>query len=185
MINVTRVFIVFGVFSFISIVIALHLIQVDYDLANQFMSELVLGEKGELMLLAFLSLSFSILSCQFLLSPYPNSYIIRVLLSASSICLVGAGVFKLGNHNKLHISLVAIGFCLIILSMYLIPRLIQRFNTPLSMTMHWGLGITAVLATGLGQNIVPIGVAQRLSASAIFIWLVWFAMVSHKNKEQL
>jgi hypothetical protein len=160
-----------GVISFVAIVSYLHVIQVGYSPLYQLMSELALGQQGDLMLWAFLSFALSVASAINLLPHLA----IKVLLGLAAISLAGAGIFKLGEATTLHVALVALAFVLLVLSMYLTPRLITAFQTRLSIMICWGLSASTALFVGLGQGILPIGLAQRLATACIMLWLSWLA----------
>jgi hypothetical protein len=160
-----------GVISFVAIVSYLHVIQVGYSPLYQLMSELALGRQGDLMLWAFLSFALSVASAINLL-PHP---VIKLLLGLAAVSLASAGIFKLGDATTLHVALVALAFVLLVLSMYLTPRLITAFQTRQAIIICWGLGASTALFVGLGQGILPIGLAQRLATACIMFWLSWLA----------
>ena len=165
-----------GVIGFIVVVIYLHILQIGYSPINQLMSELALGQKGYFMLYAFISFSVALLGALKILSSFNAHLAIKSFLGIASIAMLGAGIFTLGNAATLHISLVALAFILVVLSMYLIPRLTNAFQSPLSITICWGLGASTAIFVALGHNIIPIGLAQRLAVSCILLWLSWLAI---------
>jgi hypothetical membrane protein len=160
-----------GIIGFVAIVSYLHIVQTGYNPLYQLMSELALGQQGDLMLWAFLSFALSVASVIHLLS-HPA---IKLLLGLSSLSLAGAGVFKLGDATTLHVALVAFAFVLLVLAMYLTPRLIAAFQSRQATLICWGLGTGTALFVSLGQGILPIGVAQRLATACILLWLAWMA----------
>jgi peptidoglycan/LPS O-acetylase OafA/YrhL len=162
-----------GAIGFILIVIWLHIVQPDYDPANQLMSELALGRHGSFMLLAFSSFALSVFTAQNGLHRRKSPAIIRLFLLVAAISLLGAGVFRLGSSTELHITLVAIAFVLIVLVMFLLPRNVSAFKTPTNTLISWTLGACTATCVALGQNIVPIGIRQRGAALCILTWLVW------------
>ena len=180
-INFKSISVIFGAIGFITIVIALHIVQSDYDSIHQLMSELALGKHGSFMLIAFLSFSISVFFAQSILVTYKNNLLARVLLIVASFSLAGAGLFKLGSHTELHISLVALAFVLIVLSMYLIPRLILEFRNLVPIITCWGFGLGSSISVFLGQGFIPMGIAQRLAVSFILIWLLWLAIFHQKQ----
>ncbi|CAG1772222.1 hypothetical protein BAC3_02422 [uncultured bacterium] len=170
-----KIFTLTGISSFISIVIYLNIIQTAYNPLYQLMSELALGEQGFLMLVAFLSFALAVISVSHTL----NHSILKTLLWLAALALAAAGIFKLGEATVLHVALVAIAFVLIVLSMYLTPRLTS--TTTRQTFICWGLGFSTALFVALGQGILPIGLAQRLATLSIFIWLAWLA-ITHQRE---
>ena len=152
--------------SFISIVAYLNSVQTAYNPLFQLMSELALGKQGELMLGAFLSFACALISASLCLT----QRVLRILMIMSALALTGAGFFKLGANTELHVALVAIAFILIVLTMYLMPRL--NTCTKKQTLIHWSLGFSTALFVALGQTILPIGLAQRLATLCIFLWLI-------------
>jgi hypothetical protein len=171
-----------GVVGFVSIVTFLHFIQAGYDPVHQFMSELALGRHGFLMLWAFLSFALSVAGAIKILAAYKAHIGIKLLLGIASLSLAGAGIFTLGAATTLHITLIALAFFMLVLSMYLIPRLITAFQTPLTMAFCWGLGAGTALFVGLGQGPLPTGLAQRLAAACLLLWLSWLAIFNLTQK---
>lgn len=161
-----------GVFGFVAIVCYLQLVQTDYSPLYQLMSELALGKQGALMLLAFMSFAIAVAAAIKLL---PHT-IIKFLSALAVLSLASAGLFKLGDETTLHVALVAVAFVLLVLCMYLTPRLIPAFQTPKSMTICWGLGAATAIFVALGQGIIPIGLAQRLATTSILLWLFYLAI---------
>jgi hypothetical membrane protein len=167
-----------GIGSFIGIVSFLQWIQTDYSPVYQLMSELALGRYGWLMLIAFLSLAIAVFAAQQTLYSYQvTSSLIQNLLKIAALCLVGAGIFKLGESTTWHVALVTLAFILLIFSMYLLPKLVLDFQRPFFTAVCWLLGLSATIFIGLGTSIIPIGLAQRLSASCLLLWLIWLVVV--------
>ncbi len=173
--NYKSIITVLGVLGFVTIVTVLHFVQTDYDPIHQLMSELALGKYGSFMLAAFFSFSVAVFFAQLILADYKNSLLIRILLLISSFSLAGAGIYELGEHTELHVMLVMFAFILIVLSMYLTPRLLRPFHKGVPVLICWGLGLGTTVAAGLGSNVVPIGLAQRIAVGCILTWLLWFA----------
>ena len=109
------------------------------------MSELALGQYGWAMFVAFLGL-------------------------AAGFFLV-AGIFPLGNASTIHIGAIALAFIFSVLSMYLFPANAELASKAAPRPVSWTLatGVAASVAMG---NVIPIGVAQRLAASCLMVWLV-------------
>lgn len=173
--NFKSIIIIFAVIGFASIVTVLHVVQKDYDATHQLMSELALGDYGTFMSLAFFFFAIALFSAQHILADYKNGLPVRVMFLVSSCSFAGAGVFELGKHTNLHISFVAVAFILIVLSMYLLPRLVVEFRQRSAVIICWssGLGIAIIVASG--QVLIPLGIAQRGAAGLILTWLIWFA----------
>src|SRR5690348_6179517 len=91
-----------GVTCFVAVVVSLQVLQPDYDPYGQLMSELALGQRGGWMLGAFVGFSLAVASVAVLV----DGLLVRALLAASALCLLGAGVFPLGRTDILHISLI-------------------------------------------------------------------------------
>ena len=173
--NIRSIVIIIAVFGYVSIVAVLHIVQTDYDATHQLMSELALGDYGAFMSLAFFSFAIALFSAQQILANYQNALPIRMMFLISSCSFAGAGVFDLGKYTNLHILLVAVAFILIVLSMYLLPRLIVEFHQRSTVIICWSCGLGIAIMVASGQVLIPIGVAQRLAAGLILIWLIWFA----------
>jgi hypothetical protein len=167
-----RTVILIGVIGFVAIVGYLHFVQTDYSPLHQLMSELALGKQGALMLWAFMSFALSVAAVIKLL-PHP---VLKFLLGLTSVSLASAGIYKLGEATTLHVALVALAFVLLALCLYLTPRLITAFQTPVAMAICWGLGASTALFVALGQGILPIGLAQRLATACLLLWLCWLAI---------
>jgi len=169
-----------SIILFLVIILTLQIVQSDYNPAHQFMSELALGKHGDFMFFAFFSLSLAVFISQLSLSQHQQTTPIRLLLVIASFSLLGAGIFRLDTFTTPHITLVAIAFILIVLSMYLLPRISTSFKNKHSSIVCWGLAISTAFSVALGYSILPVGISQRLSASFILIWLVWLALFSNK-----
>jgi hypothetical protein len=167
-----------GVFGFLIIVIFLHIVQIPagYNPSYQLMSELALGQDGEMMLFAFLGLALATLATNNILSSYQAPLIIKTILTLTALAFAGAGYFTLETAMAVHISLVAIAFILWILCLYLIPRMMIPFQTLKPKMMCWGVGTMTALAVALGQHILPIGIAQRIATIFILAWFVWLSV---------
>jgi len=175
-----------GILGFVLTIIALHMIQTNHSPFYQLISELALGKYGSFMLVGFFSFSIAVFTSQQVLALYKNSMSIRILLLIASFFLASAGIFKLGEHTNLHVALVAGSFVLIVLSMYLVPRFIPQFQERTSVIICWVLGGCAVISVGLGHGFIPIGIAQKLAACCILIWLLWLAIFhqNHRGKQK-
>lgn len=167
-----RIVILIGIAGFMATVGYLHIVQTNYSPLHQLMSELALGKQGVLMLWAFLSFALSVAATIKLL---PH-LVLKLLLGLTFLSLASAGIFKLGEATTLHVALVTLAFILLVLCLYLTPRLLTAFQTPVAMTICWGLGASTALFVALGQGILPIGLAQRLATACLLLWLCWLAI---------
>ncbi len=174
--NISRILAFGGSTGFVGIVTYLHFTQKGYSPAEQLMSELALGEQGFLMLHAFLLLASSVAGCVGLLASCRAPGAILAALGAASLSLAGAGVFKLGSATVLHITLVALAFVLLVLVMYLAPRHVEALKNAHGKAACWGLGTGTALMVALGHAAMPMGIAQRLAACCILLWMCWLAL---------
>jgi hypothetical protein len=167
-----------GVFGFLTIVIFLHIVQIPagYNPSYQLMSELALGQDGEMMLFAFLCLALATIAAINIVSCYQAPLMIKAILALTATAFAGAGYFTLETAMEIHISLVAMAFILWVLCMYLIPKMMSQFQTRKPKMMCWGFGAMTALAVALGQNILPIGIAQRMATTFILCWFVWLTV---------
>ena len=172
-----------GASGFFILVIILHIVQRGYDPVRQLMSELALGKYGLLMLPAFACFAISVSSVQVGLCPYGTSSVIRNLLRVSSLSLLGAGLFHLGNAPDIHICLVAVAFVLLVLTMYLLPRNVASFHGSVRITaVSWFHGLGTAVFAAAGQRLIPMGISQRGATACILSWLIWLGFVIIYNK---
>ena len=160
-------------FRSIIIVTILHIIQPDYNPMEQQLSELALGKFGSLMFFAFLSLSLSIFALSIGLRTHQAPAMIRTLLIAASIGILGGGVFRLDIAPNTHIALVSAAFILLVLVMYLLPQKLHNFNSAKNKAVSWSSATGTAIFIALGQNILPMGIGQRGAALFILFWLIW------------
>ena len=165
-----------GAIGFVLIVVFLHIVQPNYDLMNQQMSELALGQYGFFMFFAFCSFSLSVFGVLIGLQQHKPPAIIKLFLAIAAISLFGAGLFRLDNATNLHITLVAISFVLIVFVMYLLPRHVDTFKTLADKITSWSLAAATAGCVALSQNLVPLGIGQRGAALFILVWLVWIGI---------
>lgn len=160
-----------SVIGFVTIIVSLHLMQPDYDGRHQLMSELALGPYGWAMLPAFSFFALSILGIQQGLRSTGCSAFVRLILVAAAASFLGAGIFPLGQASDLHIALVAFAFVLLVLAMYLLPSQAGGLASPLLHVMSWALAAVTAVSVFAGQSLLPIGIAQRLAAGSVILWL--------------
>lgn len=159
-----------GVGGFISIVVALHFVQPQYDPAHQFMSELVFGPRGSLMKIAFPCFAASVLAAQWGFGRIGSQHTVRLLLFLAGGCLLGAGIFRLNTEPELHVGMIASAFVMLVLAMYLLPVQVHALRTRSDRIVCWGLAAGTSFCVGLG-NTIPSGIAQRAAAACILLWL--------------
>lgn len=158
---------------FIIIVTILQTIQSEYNPMVQQMSELALGKFGSFMFFAFLSLSISIFALSLGLRSHQAPAMIRSLLIAASIGIMGGGVFRLDIAPNTHIALVSLAFVLLVLVMCFLPQKRHCFNSAMSKAVSRVSAAGTAIFIALGQNILPLGVGQRGAALFILFWLIW------------
>ena len=169
-----------GLATFLGVVVLLQWVQPDYVYSTQFMSELALGKFGMLMTLAFLGLSMAIMASSANIYFTRQSRLLPLLLGAASACILAAGLITLDVSMQFHVLLMATAFIFCGTSMYLLPLVQSAFSSIRSRLISWGFCLAMVLATGLGGNILMPGVAQRISATALLLWLFFVARRSRQ-----
>lgn len=162
-----------GPVVFVGIVLFLHSVQSQHDFMNQYMSELALGPYGYLMIIAFSCFAVSVFSISEIFKILGSPTILRSLLVAAAICLIGAGVINLDQNAMLHILFVMIASVLILLCMIMSPHYLAAFMDRLHRAVFWGLGTAAILISILNQYWIPDGIGQRCTAGCILLWLIW------------
>lgn len=163
-----------GAVGFAGVVSLLTALQPGYDPIHQFMSELAQGRLGELMIVAFVALAVAIAAAvaQLRIQGAPK-VLTRPLALAAALCLVAVGAITLEVSVQIHVLLVAAAFILCGLSMYLLPRSTRGFSHPLAYLLSWGACLAMCAATVLGGQVLPVGLAQRISAGTLVFWLLW------------
>lgn len=160
-----------GVVTFVTVVLILHLLQPDYEPQYQLMSELALGRHGWAMLVAFLGLATAIFGLQMAIAEFGGSYGYRGLLGAAAVLFLAAGIFPLGETTLIHISAIAAAFVFSVLSMYLFPTSAGRASGAGPRAVSWPLAAGVAVSVVLGHSVLPMGVAQRLAAACLLVWL--------------
>lgn len=160
-----------GVFVFVALVISLHLLQTGYDPKLQLMSELALGKHGAWMLYAFLSLAIALLALA--IGYVRITPITSVVLLIAAFSFAGAGLYPLGANSEMHIALVAIAFVAVGLAMYWLPTAANATRS--SRALSWGLLAVLAISVALGHTWLPMGIGQRIAASAMLIWMAMFS----------
>jgi hypothetical protein len=166
---------VLGVAVFLLVVVALHLAQRNYDPYAQYMSELVFGRFGAVLVVAFFGLALAAVSVAVNLRLHGSAAIMIALPGLAGACFIGAGVLTLETSAAIHIAFVALAFVLCGLAMYVLPRSVAAFSGVGGHLSSWGALAAMALATALGNEVLMPGVAQRLAAAAL-LW--WFLLVA-------
>ena len=159
-----------GVAVFIVTVIALHLLQPDYNPRHQLMSELALGQYGWAMFLAFLGLAVAVFGVQAAIGSYRAVRGYRILLNIAAMLFLTAGVFPLGDTSTIHIGAITLAFVLSVLAMYFFPSSAGEASIVAPPIVSWTLAAGVAASVALG-NLMPIGIAQRLAAGCLLVWL--------------
>ncbi len=160
-----------GVVIFLLVVLGLHLAQPGYDPRHQLMSELALGPHGELMLLAFSGLCLSFLGLSAGMVEWGGPFAYRVLLGAAGLLFLLAGIFPLGKTAVIHISVIAMAFVTAVLAISLLPKAVAEAIGPGSRLLSWVLATGVAASVFAGQDLLPMGIAQRLAAACLLLWL--------------
>jgi hypothetical protein len=160
-----------GVAMFVVTVVSLHLVQADYQPADQLMSELALGRYGWTMIFAFSGLAISTFGVQAAIGPQGAWRGLRVILGAAAAFFLGAGIFPLGDTSEIHIAAIATAFVLAVLAMYLYPAEAGRASTAAPRAVSWTLAAGVAASVALGHSVLPMGVGQRLAAACLLLWL--------------
>ena len=158
-----------GVAGFLMVVIPLHLVQSDYNPWHQMMSELALGPHGQFMLLAFASIAAAFGGMAMGLAASNTPRFMSILAATAGLTFLGAGIFRLDNAIEMHVALIATAFVLSGLAMYLLPACVPGASRAGS----WTLGAATAISVLSGHLFMPMGLAQRLAAACILIWLCW------------
>ena len=161
-----------GVGMFLIVVLALHVVQVQYDPVNQLMSELALGPHGWAMFFAFAGIAVALAGIQFSVASLGATAAVRGLLILAAIFFLAAGVFPLGETSVIHISAIAAAFVTTVLAMYLFPSLGGRAAALAPRPLSWSLAAGVAISVALGHSLVPIGIGQRMAASLLLLWIL-------------
>jgi hypothetical protein len=173
-----------GVSGFFIIIVYLQSTQVEYSPIHQLMSELVFGKNGHILIWAFISFAMAVFGAIMILISFNAHLIINILMGLASLSLASAGVFTLKNAEMIHIGFIAIALFAMVLSLYLIPRLILAFRTPMAIATCWGCGVGIIIFVGLGHEVLSFGIAQRLTAACVLLWLSWLSIINLKLKDE-
>lgn len=160
-----------GVAMFVIAVVALHLLQPNYEPTHQLMSELALGPYGWAMIVTFGSLAFAVFGVQSAIGCFGAARGLRLLLVAAAIFFLAAGVFPLGDASEIHIAAIATAFVLSVLAMYLFPSGAGRASFAAPRAVSWSMAVAVAVSVALGHSILPMGIGQRLAASCLLLWL--------------
>lgn len=160
-----------GVVMFVIIVLLLHFIQPGYEPRHQLVSELAVGQYGWSMFIAFLGLATAVLGVQAAIATLGCSHGFRVLLGVAALLFLIAGIFPLGATSLIHISSIATAFVLSVLAMYLFPTSAGRASVVAPRAVSWSLAAGVAASVALGGAVIPMGIAQRLAATCLLLWL--------------
>ncbi|MEO8143002.1 MAG: DUF998 domain-containing protein [Betaproteobacteria bacterium] len=160
-----------GVALFVVTVVALHLLQPDYQPTQQLMSELALGPHGGTMIVAFLGLALAVFGIQAEVAAAGAPWGFRILLCLASFLFLASGVFPLGDTSEIHIGAISGAFVLSVLAMYLFPSSAGRASVAAPRALSWSLAIGVAASVALGHSILPMGIGQRLAAACLVAWL--------------
>ena len=161
-----------GVTLFLATVVALHLVQSAYDPFHQLMSELALGPFGWAMIIAFAGLALAVFAVQAAIAGIGASIWLRLVLVASAVSFLAAGVFPLGATSEIHIASVATAFVLSVLAMYLFPSSAGPAAAVAPRAISWTLAAGVAASVALGHSLLPMGIGQRFSALCLVVWLI-------------
>lgn len=160
-----------GVAIFVVTVVALHLLQPNYDPTQQLMSELALGPYGSAMMLAFSGLAIAVYGVQAAIGVLGAARGLSLLMLAAAVSFMAAGIFPLGDTAEIHIAAISIAFVLSVLAMYLFPSCASRAAIAAPRAVSWSMAGGVAISVALGHSILPIGIGQRLAATFILLWL--------------
>jgi hypothetical protein len=163
---------ILGVVTFLVVVIALHIVQAQYDPVNQLMSELALGPHGWAMLLAFAGVASALAGLQHSLGARGAGYALRGVLVLASISFLAAGIFPLGETSMLHIAAIAAAFVAAVLAMYLFPSLAGEASALMPRSLSWSFAAGVAASVALGHSVAPMGVGQRMAAACLLLWIL-------------
>jgi hypothetical protein len=160
-----------GVAMFVVVVVGLHLLQPGYDPQRQLMSELVLGQHGWTMFLAFLGIAAAMFGIQIGISNCGAGRWYRFLLNATALLFLAAGIFPLGKTTLIHIGAIAIAFVLSVFAMYFFPIHAGRASSAGPRAISWSLAAGFTAGIALSQLGLPMGISQRIAAACLLLWL--------------
>lgn len=160
-----------GVTTFVAIVVILHFVQPAYEPSHQLMSELALGPYGWAMVIAFAGLALAVFGVQAAIAIPGASRLLRLLLAASALSFLAAGIFPLGATSEIHIAAIATAFVLSVLAMYLFPSSASHAAAAAPRSISWSLAVGVAAGVLLGHSVLPMGIGQRLAALCLIVWL--------------
>jgi hypothetical protein len=160
-----------GVTLFVATVTILHFVQPEYEPTQQLMSELALGPFGWAMIIAFVGLALAVFGVWVAIAVSDSSVWLRLVLAASSLSFLAAGIFPLGATSEIHIAAIATAFVLSVLAMYLFPSSAGRIAAAAPRSISWPLAAGVAASVALGHSVLPMGIGQRLAALCLIVWL--------------
>lgn len=168
--RILRMLAVAGALVFIAVVLILQALQPEYDAIAQPMSELALGIHGQYMLLAFTALAMTVAAAAFMVRLYSPG--LFWMLFVAAWCFLAAGLVTLQASIWIHLLCVGAAFVLCGSCMYFLPRYVYWSRTQ-AYLVSWGLLVWMALSIALVGSVLPAGIAQRLAALGLLIWLLW------------
>jgi len=166
-----------GVAVFAAVVVTLQLLQPGYQPTHQLMSELALGPHGSAMFLAFAGIAAALAGIVTSIGPLGATRFLQACLGFAAIAFLAAGVFPLGETSEIHIAAIATAFVVAVLAIYLFPTLAGGAAAFAPRPFSWSCAAGVAVSVALGGSLLPWGIAQRLAA---FFLLLWIAAVGWK-----
>lgn len=157
---------------FVVTVATLHFVQPAYDPFHQLMSELALGPFGWTMIIAFAGLTLAVVAVQAAITDAGASVWLRLVLAASAVAFLAAGIFPLGETSEIHIVAIATAFMLSVLAMYLFPSSAGRAAAAAPRSISWSFAVGVAASVALGHSLLPMGISQRVAALFLLLWLI-------------
>jgi hypothetical protein len=161
-----------GALLFLATVIPLHFLQPGYEPSTQLMSELALGRHGSAMIIAFGGLALSVFGVQMAVSTLGATLGLRSVLIGASLLFLLSGIFPLGSSSEIHIAAIAGAFVLSALAMYMFPATAGHASSLAPRSLSWGFAAGMAASVAAGQSLVPMGIAQRVAALFLLVWLL-------------
>lgn len=177
-----------GVASFAAVVLAMHLLEPDFDPTDRFVSEYVLGDWGLLMNAGFLALSIGTISLGLALgralAPSRRTRAVRWLYVCAGVATIVAGVFnsdelvdgevvEVTAHGAIHDLASFVVFITLIVATFLVRKVFAATPGWQHRAIYAPI-VGALMIVGLVATAVPtdwFGLAQRAFLVVIVGWL--------------
>ncbi|HTM43708.1 MAG TPA: DUF998 domain-containing protein [Polyangiaceae bacterium] len=160
-----------GATGFLGVIVTLDLLQPTYDFRRQLISELVYGAGGRWLVAAFALLAASVFLAARGLRSGGASRLVQVLMHGAALGFLAAGIWTLRDAPLLHVSAVAFAFVSLVSSMALLPRT-PHIAHIISPSTSWLLAGVATLSVGMADTLLPLAIAQRITAATTLLWLI-------------